>query len=280
MKIIVPMAGTGDRFVKAGYRDPKPMIKVNGKRILEYIYDMFDPTSDEFVFICNSKHLNETDMRSYLNTLSPGCHIVEIENHKKGPVYTVSKVFDEIEDDKEVIVSYCDNPYLWNYDDFKNFVKTTKSDGCVLSHIGPHPHRLNSTFMAHITNDGLKLLTVKEKESYTNNPIMEQVSTGTYYFGKGSLVKKYFQELMDLDINYNGEYYVTLVYNLLVRDRLNVTIYPTDLVTFFGTPEEVQNFEAWQTLLKGHQVRSEKELLICYNYWKQYNEKSNPQKKQ
>jgi len=50
MKIIVPMAGTGNRFVQAGYEDPKPLIRINGKRIIEYILDMFSD-NDEFVFI-------------------------------------------------------------------------------------------------------------------------------------------------------------------------------------------------------------------------------------
>ena len=47
MKIIVPMAGTGNRFVQAGYTDPKPLIKVMGKRVIEYILDAFSD-EDEF----------------------------------------------------------------------------------------------------------------------------------------------------------------------------------------------------------------------------------------
>ena len=27
MKVIIPMAGTGNRFVQQGYEDPKPLIK-------------------------------------------------------------------------------------------------------------------------------------------------------------------------------------------------------------------------------------------------------------
>ena len=53
MKIVIPMAGTGNRFVQKVYADPKPLIRVNGKRIIEYILDMFDVENDEFVFICN-----------------------------------------------------------------------------------------------------------------------------------------------------------------------------------------------------------------------------------
>ena len=42
MNIVIPMAGSGQRFVDAGYTDPKPLIKVGGKMIVEYVIDMFE----------------------------------------------------------------------------------------------------------------------------------------------------------------------------------------------------------------------------------------------
>ena len=53
MKVVVPMAGFGDRFINAGYEEPKPLIKANGKRLIGHIVDMFDIEKDEFIFICN-----------------------------------------------------------------------------------------------------------------------------------------------------------------------------------------------------------------------------------
>jgi bifunctional N-acetylglucosamine-1-phosphate-uridyltransferase/glucosamine-1-phosphate-acetyltransferase GlmU-like protein len=128
--------------------------------------------------------------------------------------------------------------------------------------------------MAYMKEDNRVVSEIKEKECYTDNPINEHASTGTYYFKKGKYIKKYFQMLMDENINYKGEYYVTLVYNLLIRDGLLVHSYLTDYVTVFGTPEEVKNFEAWQTLLL--QIKNEADLLRCYNYWKKYNETDIP----
>src|ERR1700683_3513128 len=132
------MAGTGDRFVNAGYIDPKPLIKVNGKRIIEYICEMFDLENDELIFICNNTHLQTTNMKYILNSIIPGCEILSIPNHKKGPIFTMlaSDINDHIKDDEEVIVCYCDNPYIWNYNHFKNWVKEHSSDGCSLSHSG------------------------------------------------------------------------------------------------------------------------------------------------
>ena len=128
--------------------------------------------------------------------------------------------------------------------------------------------------MAYCKVDGDRLIEIKEKEPYTDNPMSEHASTGTYYFKKGSYIKKYFTELIERNITWGGEYYVTLVYNLMVRDGLNVTVYDTDYVTVFGTPEEVENFNAWCTILKGVQTKNEEDLLKCYRYWKGYHEKS------
>lgn len=280
MKVIIPMAGTGNRFVEAGYKDPKPLIEVNGKRIIQYICEMFDLENDDIIFVCNDYHLKHTNMRSILKSIVPNCTILEIPKHKKGPVHTLIDIDSYIEDDEEVIISYCDNPYLWNYDHFKLWVKSNNSDGCILSHVGFHPHRLSSTYMAYMKEEHKVVSEIKEKQPYTDNPMREHASTGTYYFKKGSYIKKYFKELIDRDINYNGEYYVTLVYNLLIEDGLKVHCYPTDYTTVFGTPEEVENFEAWQTILKGKQVKSEEDLLKTYKYWKQYNAQSEAYKEQ
>ena len=88
MKIVIPMAGTGNRFVLKGYTDPKPLIEVNGQKIIEYIYKMFDK-DDDFVFICNETHLNTTNMREVIEKMVPKCEIISIPNHKKGPIYTM-----------------------------------------------------------------------------------------------------------------------------------------------------------------------------------------------
>ena len=81
MKVIIPMAGTGNRFVEKGYKDPKPLIKVNGKRIIEYILDMFDD-SDEIIFICNEKHIRENEIDKVLHEISPNSKVVSLPNHK------------------------------------------------------------------------------------------------------------------------------------------------------------------------------------------------------
>lgn len=271
MKVIIPMAGMGDRFIQKGYKDPKPLIKVGDKRIIEYILDLFSK-EDEIIFICNEKHLNETNIKNVLSELRPDSKIVSIGQHKKGPVYTVKPHYDLIDDSEEVLICYCDNPFIWNRSDFISQVRKNDYDGCILTHTGMHPHTLNSTKMAFLKVDGKKVLQIKEKECYTDDPMSERASTGAYFFKSGKILKNYFDKLMSLDINYGGEYYVTLVYNLLIDSGLKVGYYDTEFVTVFGTPDELESFEAWKTILSSGQVKSEVDAIACYNYWKRYHE--------
>ena len=51
---------------------------------------------------------------------------------------------------------------------------------------------------------------------------------------------------------------------------MNIKIYDTDFVTVFGTPSELENYKAWNIILKGDQVKNKKDLNNCYEYWKKY----------
>jgi NDP-sugar pyrophosphorylase family protein len=247
MKIVVPMSGTGSRFMKAGYKMPKPLIEVHGKPIIEHVVNLF-PGEDDFIFICNEEHLQLTNLRSELNRIKPSGRIVSIAPHKLGPVYAVSKICDLLEDNVPVITTYCDYFMNWDYQDFKNTVERTGCDGAIPSYIGFHPHLLpeKNLYASTLVDADGYMVEIKEKQSYTADKALTPHSAGMYYFSKGSYIKKYFQKLMDDDIALNGEYYISLVYNLLQADGLKTLIY-TNVSHFcqWGTPEDLEEYHYW-----------------------------------
>ena len=249
MKIVIPMSGMGNRFVKAGYKTAKPLIEMDGMPIIEHVVKMF-PTEEDFVFICNSKHLEETDMRAVLQKIAPKGQIVEIPPHKKGPVYAVQYVENLIDDDEEVIVNYCDFVCYWNYADFLKHTHSRDADGAVPAYKGFHPHMLGTTNYAFMRDNEQWMLEIKEKEPFTDNRMEEYASIGTYYFKKGVYVKKYFKALMEQDINLNGEYYVSLIYNFLVNDELKVSIYDVQHMLQWGTPQDVKEYNGFSNYFR------------------------------
>jgi len=244
MHIIIPMSGIGNRFIKAGYSVPKPLIEIGGIPIIEHVCNLF-PGEEKFTFICNAQHLAETNMRQVLTKIKPNAEIIEIPNHKLGPVYAVSQVFPVIQDDEEVIVNYCDFGTFWDFQDFLKHTRDRNADGAIPSYKGFHPHMLGSTNYAFVRDQNQWMLEIKEKEPFTNNRQQEYASNGTYYFRKGSFVKRFFRELMDKNHHLNGEFYVSLVYNLLVDNGLRVSIYEIQHMLQWGTPEDVEEFNQW-----------------------------------
>lgn len=283
MQIVIPMSGQGARFKDAGYVDLKPLIRVHGRPIIEHVVSLF-PGEDDFVFICDEQHLRDTGMEKILLALKPNAKIVAISRKKLGPVYAVSQAFDFIKDDEPVIVNYCDFFMDWNYIDFKKIVFGNDWDAALPVYTGFHPHLLHekNLYASVRTGGDGYLQEIREKYSFTTDKTLSAHSPGTHFFRKGSSVKKYFKQLMEEKIDLNGEYYASLVYNLLVRDGLKVGIYDKiDHFCQWGTPFDLEEYNYWIGNLKGS-VGGEGKISYSddvrsriLGYWQTYLDKYN-----
>ena len=118
IQLIIPMSGIGKRFIKAGYKDPKPLIEVDGQPIIKHVVDLFPGVTD-ITFICNEIHLRDTKMRDILKSIVPNCKIYEVPSeNRKGPVDAVNQISEYINDNSEIIISYCDYGTYWNFEKF------------------------------------------------------------------------------------------------------------------------------------------------------------------
>ena len=236
LQLIIPMAGSGQRFVAAGYDTPKFLLPVDAMPVIEHVVGMFP--SVETKLICNTSHLTHSDKLAKLGK------IVWIPPHKKGPVFTVNEAFDEIDDDRPVVVAYCDCAAFFDFSALLKHIESEDPDGCLLCHIGFHPHMLGSDHYAFCRTEGKRLLEIREKQPFTNNRSEEYASTGSYYFKNGRMLKDYFQRIQKRP-GLNGEHYVSLVYNPMVQDGLKVTIFEVDKMMQWGTPYDYEEYQNW-----------------------------------
>ena len=188
MQIVIPMSGFGERFRRAGYTVPKPLIPVDGKPIIAHVIDMF-PGETDFLFICNREHLDEPayEMAEILKTHCPTGRILAIDPHREGPVGAVRKARDLIDPDRPMYVNYCDFTCYWQWDDFKRFVAETQCEGAVPAYRDFHPHSLHENNYAFIREEGGWLTDIQEKQPWTDNRMSEYASSGGYYFASGAL---------------------------------------------------------------------------------------------
>lgn len=293
MQIIIPMSGEGARFVRAGYTDIKPLIKVDGKTIIEHVINLF-PGEENFIFICREEHLQQTNLRELLLSLKPKAKIVSMRGEKLGPVYAVTKAFELISDNESTIVNYCDFNMNWDYDDFVKVVEEKEYDACLPVYTGFHPHLMhekNVYASIKVNVDGF-LEEIREKFSYTSDKTESMHSPGTHYFRHGKYVKKFFQQIIDEGISLNSEYYVSLVFNLLVKEKLKVGFYDKiDHFCQWGTPEDFEEYVFWSRFFANEltqdrgliSIPSFRERYVktpydldsdiykkCYSYWRKY----------
>jgi dTDP-glucose pyrophosphorylase len=68
LNIIIPMAGAGSRFVKAGYVLPKPLIEINKKPMIKLVIDSIDIKAN-YIFIVLKEHYEKFNLRIFLKIL-------------------------------------------------------------------------------------------------------------------------------------------------------------------------------------------------------------------
>lgn len=243
MQVIIPMSGQGQRFKDAGYKELKPLIKIHNQSIVEHIIDNFSP-EDDFIFICNEEHLTSTPMQEILEKKVLNAKIIAIKPHKLGPVYAVLQAFKAIKDDEPCVVNYCDFNWHWDYEDFKKTMQETAVDGSIICYKNFHPHLIGENLYASVNTDSdNNMIEIKEKFSFTEEKMDSFQSSGTYYFKKGSYVKKYFQKMYDTKKTINNEYYVSMIYNYLKKDNLKVNVYEIPYFCQWGTPEDFEEYK-------------------------------------
>ncbi|MFC3125975.1 NTP transferase domain-containing protein [Pseudoroseomonas globiformis] len=246
MQIVIPMSGFGERFRRAGYPVPKPLIEVDGKPIIAHVLDLF-PGETDVTFICNADHLAEPTyrMEDILRELCPTGRILSIAPHKLGPVHAVLQAMPGLDPEKPVVVNYCDFTCFWDWQDFTSFVAETNCAGAIPAYRGFHPHSLGSTFYAYLRHENGWVKDIQEKQPFTNRPMEEYASSGTYYFASAALMEKYCRETLRQQIAVNGEYYASLVYKPIFADGLPVAVYELQHFMQWGTPADLEEYQRW-----------------------------------
>lgn len=252
MQIVIPMSGFGERFRRAGYVVPKPLIEIDSKPIIAHVIDMF-PSETDFIFICNQEHLNDPSyqMEAILKEHCPFGRIIGIPPHKLGPVYAVLQAEHLLDPTAPVVVNYCDFTCYWDWHHFKSYVKATACAGAIPAYKGFHPHSLGNTNYAYMREIDGWVQDIQEKQPYTNNRMEEYASSGTYYFASTQIMGQAFRTAMAQGLNTGGEFYVSLAYKPLLSSKQPVAVYPLQHFMQWGTPEDVAEYDTWSRAFRG-----------------------------
>ena len=231
MNVLIPMAGAGSRFERAGYTFPKPLIDVNGKPMIQLVTENLNIEA-RHIYIVQKSHYEKYNLQQLLNLISPDCVIVQVDGVTEGAACTTLLAKEFINNDEPLVISNSDQVFEWDSNEFMYSMVADEVDGGILTFEATHP----KWSFAKLGDDGF-VTEVAEK-----NPISNIATAGVYYFRKGSDYVKYAEQMIERDIRTNNEFYVCPVYNQACEDNQKVKVFHIDRMWGLGTPEDLNHY--------------------------------------
>ena len=231
MNVLIPMAGAGSRFEKAGYTFPKPLIDVRGKPMIQWVVDNLNVEA-KYIFIVQKSHFEKYNLKDTLNNFCPNNEIVQVDGITEGAACTTLLAKQYIDKDEPLIIANSDQFVEWNSEEFIYSCSTADLDANILTFKSTHPKwsytKLNE--LGYVTE-------VAEKK-----PISDIATVGIYYWRKGSDYVKYAEQMISKNIRVNNEFYVCPVFNEAIEDGKKIRTFNIEKMWGLGTPEDLENF--------------------------------------
>ena len=231
MNVLIPMAGAGSRFEKAGYTFPKPLIDVNGKPMIQVVVDNLNIDA-KHVFIVQKSHFEKYNLQHTLNLISPNCEIVQVDGVTEGAACTTLLAEQYINNDEPLVIANSDQFIEWDSNEFMYSMIGDSVDAGMATFTATHP----KWSFAKLNDDGF-VCEVAEKK-----PISNIATVGVYFWRKGSDYVKYAKQMIERNIRTNNEFYVCPVFNEAIEDEKKVKTFTIKKMWGLGTPEDLRNY--------------------------------------
>lgn len=227
MNVIIPLCGKGERFVKEGYVDPKPFIKVCGKEILRYVLDSLKLNEHDKVYVIYC-YLDIGRIKA----MYPWVTWIELEGHTRGAAETIVEGLRKCEMTGPCALLDGDTGYKC---DILRAARELGGNGVVC-------FRGTSAMFSYSVFDAYGIMTdIREKVV-----VSEWANTGVYVFESARELAYYCQEILDMGVTYKNEYYTSCVIRRMLEDGhvfRGCVVEEKDIV-FLGTPAQVRTYEA------------------------------------
>ena len=232
LNIVIPMAGRGSRFAKAGYELPKPLIDVNGRPMIEVVTRNIAPKCEHrFIYICQQEHLEKYALVEKLEKISPNCAIVTVDHITEGAACTVLLAEKYIDNDEPMMIANSDQFVDTDINEYLSAMGD--SDGLIMTMPADDP---KWSFIKYDENGYVTM--VREKEVISN-----EATVGIYNYAKGSDFVKYAKQMIRKNIRVNNEFYVAPVYNEMIEDGKKIVFKDVgEKMHGLGTPEDLKRF--------------------------------------
>jgi len=236
IEIVIPMAGSGSRFFQAGFKDPKPLIKIFNRTMIDWVVSNLTSRNfrTRFTFIVNQTHLTKYALHHYLSELSPGSRVVSVPEKTEGAACTVLLALDQLPQASPLVIANSDQWVDHPFDYFLDHSLSSNKDGMIMTFTDEDPK-----WSFAKTDVSGQVTEVAEKR-----PISNQATVGIYFFKEVGFFKSAAMQMIREDKRVNQEFYVCPVYNELIKEKKTIGVYKIEKEEMhgLGTPQDLESF--------------------------------------
>jgi len=245
--IIIPCAGEGNRFKDAGYTEDKPLIRVGGRRLIDWVLDCI-PKSwySNLVFIVRYDQSRLIDELSDLIDVNMQ-KVIPLVGPTQGAACSVLAAAVGLPPDEPVLVMNSDQwfkigsiedsyPAIGDMRSLHIYALRTRLDGFILTFPGTGP-----AWSYAVTNgaaDANRVIHVIEKKQ-----VSPYATVGAYWWRRAGDLVRSVCAMIAVGEKTNDEFYLAPSLNFMPLSDKNVQIIPVQEFHGLGTPEQVRAFE-------------------------------------
>ena len=216
VNIIIPMAGRGSRFANGGYKEPKPLIPIFNKTMIEVVVSNLTPKREHrFIFVCQNEHIKEYGLKDKLSKLDKDVEIIGIDEITEGQLCTVLKASDFINNEEALMTANSDQYIDFDINDYLEYMESKEYDGLIMTMTSK-----DEKWSYAKTDDNSIVIETAEKKAISN-----EATVGIYNFKAGKDLVKAADKMIQDNIRVNGEFYICPVYNYLIKEGYKTGIY-------------------------------------------------------
>lgn len=242
LNLLIPMAGQGKRFRRAGHDTYKPFLPIFGKPMIQYVLDAFPEHVTKRILADRSLL---TDQQLEFLQRQPGVVVHFVPSHDLGPAYSIYQARAELPLDEAFFIAYCDIFWTWDYARVESLLDR---DGVVFTRRRFHPHLVGSNYSAFCKpapEDPTRLQEIREKGSFTDQWMNEPLSVGCFYVRDGNAMMDAIAGLIEEDRKVSQEFFPSLLFNDLLKDGQDVRLQDVDFFVHWGVPAQLEDVLAW-----------------------------------
>ncbi|GIU70369.1 MAG: nucleotidyltransferase [Candidatus Woesearchaeota archaeon] len=206
MKLIIPLAGYGNRLRPHTYTKPKPLLSVAGKPILKHILDGLRRIKfSEVIFITGPMRSKIEEFVEQNYSFKTRYINQEVMNGNASAIYLARNFIRE-----DVLILYADTLFDIDFRQFKKFSKNKDLDGIIWVKEVQNYER----FGIVVTDNNSIVTKMVEKPK---EPISNLANIGMYYIKDYWSMFKSIEYLFENNIKIGNEYYFADALSLMVK---------------------------------------------------------------